>query len=386
MGEQSLLQLIGLKNNADLSAAGTRFIENIRQYINVVENNPSEKNIEKENTEITVLYRSFFPYSIEWAEKERQKYQSTQNHPEAGKLKDKGSAAIKDLQDNIIDFSLCYMKIHRSMGLINTEMKRLPESDEEEASWKGDLAAVLAKYRKERDDLIASNAKLSQCYQILTDINSQRSEVEKCATELFGEELAHKTLSTYRSNLRVGDFAKARKGLKNVEKQKKKFSFDKKKTAQKEETIKKSGEAYIACLEQHHEILTGGGNKLYLKPSEVSIIRDANDKELERKEEFIRKYFRPFLNHQIKKLKYLRTKLLVVGSLESLMTLYIALMRGIAEPLTEIKAVRIYESEVIEHVSYLLDGQFQEMKNIEERVEEILQEFHVSVHDYKEVN
>lgn len=108
-------------------------------------------------------------------------------------------------------------------------------------------------------------------------------------------------------------------------------------------------------------------------------------KDIEQKETFIRKYYRPYLSNRIDKLKFLRTKLLVVGSLESLMTLYIRMMRGIAQPLEDIKSVRLYESEVIEHVTYLLGGQFQEMNNINERIEEILQEFNICVHDYLDV-
>src|SRR5690606_23557383 len=121
--------------------------------------------------------------------------------------------------------------------------------------------------------------------------------------------------------------------------------------------MKKAGEAYIAFLEKHQEILRAGGKKLYLKPAEVNILKDENNREIEQKQVSTRKYFRAFLSYQITSLQYLRTKLLVLGSLGSLMTLYIRLLRGIAEPLEDVKAVRLYESEVIEHVSYLLGGQ-----------------------------
>ena len=68
------------------------------------------------------------------------------------------------------------------------------------------------------------------------------------------------------------------------------------------------------------------------------------------------------------------------------MTLYIRMLRGIAEPLEDIKAVRQYESEVIEHVLYLLGGQFQEMQNINRRIEEVMLDVASSVSDHEEIN
>ncbi len=383
MSSQNFLQVIGLKEDADISVAGTRFIESVREYITFVEKNPPEENIKKEETEVTVLYRSFFPYSVEWARNERNKREDEENHPDALDLKEKGSAAVKDLQNNLIEFAICYMRIHWAIGLINAEMMRTPDPEEKEVEWTGETGVMLGKYRKQRAKLLVANEKLDKGMELLEDINPHRSAVEKCAAELLGEELAEKTLGTYRSGLRIGDFAKARKGLDKVKDVKKKFAFDKKKIQQTQDTMKKSGETYIAFLEKHQEVLRASDDKMYLKPSEVSVLKHANDRELERTEAFIKKYFRPLLNYQVKTLKYLRTKLLVLGSLESLMTLYIRMMRGIAEPMADVKSVRLYESEIIEHVTYLLGGQFQEMKNIEKRIEEILQEFRMSVQDYE---
>ena len=385
MASENFLQILGLKEDADISVVGTRFIENVREYITFVENNPSEEGIKKEETEVAVLYKSFFPFSVEWAKSEREKREDEENHPEALNLKDKGSAVVEDLQNNIIEFALCYMRIHWAMGLINAEMLRTPEPEEKEVEWTGETGVLLGKYRKQRAQLLEINEKLDQCTKLLDNINPQRAAVEKCAIELMGEEMADKALGSYRSGLRTGDFSKARKTLTTAIAGKKKFALDKKKMAQKETAMKAAGKAYIDFLEQHHEILKAKDEKLYLKSSEVSIIKHANDRELEKTEAFIKKYFRPFLSYQIKTLKYLRTKLLVLGSLESLMTLYIGMMRGIAEPMPDIKTVRSYESEVIEHVTYLLGGQFQEMKNIEKRIEEILQEFKIAVRDYEAI-
>lgn len=381
---QDFLHVVGLKDDADISVAGTRFVECVKEYINHVQKNPSDGNIEKEVKEVTALYKGFFPYSLVWAKRARNLHPNPENHPAAGKLKHKGSTAVDDLQANIIEFAICYMSIARSLGLINGEMKRAPQIKDKDVQWTGETGTLLGKHRKKRVRLIERNEQLLEAIKLLESVSAKRSAIEKAAADLFGKDQAEKLLSSFRSGLRIADFKRARSGLSKLKNEKTKFAFDKKKAGKAHETIKKEGEAYIVFIEKHKDMLISSGEKLFLKPTEISIAMETNKKEIEQSEIFIRKYFRPFLNHQIRGLKHLRTKLLVAGSLESLMTLYIRMMRGIAEPLEDIKAVRLYEAEVIEHVMYLLGGQFQEMNNIKKRIEEILHDFATSVHDYKD--
>lgn len=381
---QDLLHVIGLKDDVDISVAGTRFVECVKEYINHVQQNPSEESVEKEVRDLTALYKNFFLYSHVWAKRARNAHPNPENHPAAGKLKHKGSTVVDDLQANIIDFATCYTSLGRSLGLINAEMKRAPLTQDKDVQWSSETGTLLGKHRKKRAQLVERNKKLHEAIKLLEGIVSKRTAIENAAADLFGKDQAEKHLSSFRSGLRIADFNRARGGLSKLKNEKTKFAFDKKKAEKAHEIIKSEGESYIAFVEKHKDMLISSGEKLFLKPTEISIAIETNKKEIEQSETFIRKYFRPFLNHQIRGLKHLRTKLLVAGSLDSLMTLYIRMMRGIAEPLEDIKAVRLYEAEVIEHVMYLLSGQFQEMKNIEKRIEEALRDFSTSVHDYKD--
>jgi len=55
---------------------------------------------------------------------------------------------------------------------------------------------------------------------------------------------------------------------------------------------------------------------------------------------------------------------------------------GIASPLSDIKEIRLYESEVVNHVQYLLQGHFKELPNILLRGEETVQEFRDTRKDF----
>ena len=74
-------------------------------------------------------------------------------------------------------------------------------------------------------------------------------------------------------------------------------------------------------------------------------------------------------------LNHLKEKLMVVGSLDSLMVLYRRLLAGLVQPLPEMRDVRLYESEVVEKAAYLIETQFSEIPKILERARETVQEF-----------
>ena len=67
------------------------------------------------------------------------------------------------------------------------------------------------------------------------------------------------------------------------------------------------------------------------------------------------------------------------------MTLYKRLIMGIAVPLKDIKVIRMYENDVLNHVKYLLSGHFQELPKILQRAEETVQEFRITVDEIEEI-
>ena len=269
---QNLLASIGLKDDADISVAGTRFVECVKEYIGHVEKNASKDTVEKENSEMTALYNSFFPYSVAWAQRARSLNQNQKDHPEAANLKDKGASAIDDLQANIIKFALCYMAIARSRGLINAEIKNAPEAPDADVQWTSKTAVLLRKHRSKRASLLQDNDRLLKARDLLKPAYTYYSVAEKHAKDIYGADQADKLLQPYRSGLRVGNFKKARAALKKLLSEKTKFAFDKKKIDRIKATIEKEASAYIDFLESHQQDVASSGDKLFLKPTEIGIV------------------------------------------------------------------------------------------------------------------
>ena len=250
--------------------------------------------------------------------------------------------------------------------------------------WTSDTGMVLRRYQKERKDLRESNVKLREALKALEATDVLFTSLHAAATKIHGKQDGPKKITSLRSNLRIGQFDKARKVISGMAEAPKKFTLDKKAVGESIKAIQTKGEELIALLEKNQEQLLANDGKMRLSSAEINVIIDTQEREIEQKSKYIDKYHQPYMENKIKSLGHLREKLLVFGSIEGLTTLYMRLMRGMAQPLADIKDVREYESEVINNVQFILGGQFQEIANIEKWTEEAISEFYDAMADFDE--
>lgn len=378
-------EILGLALDTDIGHGASLVVDRVRRLVRETQNNPSGKEAEKEEKLIADIYQEFFTYSMQWGVQERKKHTEKSDRSEAERLREKGSAALTDLRENMVKFAICYLRLHRSMGFISAEMQKheAAPSGDKKVTWTSETGTLLSRYKKERRMLTASNEKLAGLIPVLEDIESDAAKVESLSVQMLGEKSAEDVLRSFRAALRKGDFAIAKKKLAGICEAKKKFSLGKSDPAVAS-SIQKSGEAYIKLLESHKDDLSGEDGKMFLRARELSVIIAAQEKEIEQKTAYIEKYHVPYMEYKRKTLRHLREKLLIVGSLETLLTLYIRLIRGLVQPFEDMKAVRLYEEEVILHIDYLLTGQFQEMDNIEERNVQTMKEFYADLKEFEE--
>ncbi len=385
MNSKNLAQMLGLEPGTEISNAASVFLEQVKEFMNSAQANPSEAHAKAEEGALTMLYQNFFGYALEWAGEERKKTAKQPNHPNAKDLKTKATEALNDLQDNIIKFALAYMRLNRSMGFVSDELNAYEKTGiegDKNIKWTSETGTLLQRYRKERKALSEANARLAKGIKILEVEEKYLDVLEQNLQKIFGDR-SEDYLRSYRSALRSADFDKAEKSLKTIANAKRKFSLDKKAEEAALQTVQKEGGAYIKAVKEAQDNLRAQDGKLFLKSKEIGVAVAAQDKEIKQKNMYITKYHQPYMEHKLNSLRHLKEKLLVVGSLESLTTLYIRLIRGMAQPLADIKAVREYEEEVIGHVHYLLSGQFRETDSIERWNVEAMQEFSDSMEDFK---
>ena len=89
----------------------------------------------------------------------------------------------------------------------------------------------------------------------------------------------------------------------------------------------------METTEKNQALLTSEETRIFLKPIETDLAYNADIRELQKIKGFLAKYHLPYMQYKLDTLSHLKDKLLVINSLESLMTLYKRLIMGIAFPL-----------------------------------------------------
>ncbi|MEZ5918469.1 MAG: hypothetical protein R3D66_00585 [Alphaproteobacteria bacterium] len=194
------------------------------------------------------------------------------------------------------------------------------------------------------------------------------------------EKNAESALRSFRAGIRTGDFKKADTALKTLEQLKPRLGADKTVLP----SLREGAVRYLETVARNKDLLTGPENKLYMKSAEINVLLEAQKREILKKTEFIRKYRRAYMEHKISALEHLKEKLLIPGSLESLTTLYIRMIRGLAEPMTDMALLREYEEEVVERIDYLLSGPLGNTGEIRQRGLELLDEFEKRYKEFEE--
>ncbi len=382
MSIQSVSALLGLEEDSEISHAASKFLEQVKEYMLSAQNKPSLKHSQAEERALVMLYKRFFDFSLEWSTKERRNHDGDPDHTEAQRLKKRGENLVNDLQDNIINFAMCYMRLNRSIGFIQDEIGRHGKNPDKNIQWTSDTGVLLQRYRKERQDLLELNAKLKVGIPIIEEAEKHLFTMSALTRKTFGDQASETYMRAFRSALRGNDFTRAKKALKTITAIKKKFLIDKKTADSNIKDIIKAGHAYIDALEKNIKDLTTKEGKLFLRKQEIDIAMAAQDKEIQKNTQYIIKYHKPYMEYKLKSILHLKEKLLVVGSLDSLTTLFLRLLRGMSAPLPDIKTVRTYEEEVIQYIDYLLSGQFKEVDNIASWNKDAMDEFDSSMREF----
>lgn len=383
MAPLNTLQILGINKDTELGEAGSVIVRHIRDYIQKSQDNPSEKNAQKEEAALKALYEIFFKYALAWAGAERKKYLAAPNHTRAADLRKKASEILNGLQSGMLNYALCYLRLSRSVGIMQREIDTSTAPKEAGVEWTSESGILMGRFRKEKTLLEADNLRLTQALVLIDPFEADNAAFEEACKNAYGNETAEELLRSLRAALRSQNFKGAHGALKTASEAKLRFGADKAKSQQAFDVLIPRMQAYVKTFEGQPALFTGSENKLFLRSSEIRLVIQSQEKEIEQRRQFIRKYHQPYLQYKKASIWHLREKLLVIASIESLMTLYIRLIRGLALPMKDEKAVREYEHNVLQNIDYLLTGQFQEIDKIDQRNTETLQEFHQAVEHYE---
>ncbi|QQG36483.1 MAG: hypothetical protein HYS17_01440 [Micavibrio aeruginosavorus] len=388
MAPHPFLASLGFTEDADLDAVERRFLEVVKDQVQKVSFNYEEEDVRQEEAALRDLHGRFFQYTVQWILQEGRAHTGTPV-PEATKLRKQARAVLEDLQRHMTEFSCCYMHINRFMTLLRDEIRqeetRLAGHVATGVKWTSDAGPVIARYKQQKKTALETCQRMQQARAVLEDLEPDFQKIHQGIIRMYGGDKVEALQRPLTAALRMREFKRARGAVATILETPRKFGVDQKTAEQVSDDVRQAASRLIDQCEKHQDLLASDEGRLYLKPIETDQSYNAQVRELRKIKAFLGKYYMPYMQFKLDMLMHLKDKLLVNGSVESLMTLYKRMITGMARPMNDIKTLRLYEGEVLDRVQYLLGGQFQEVPVILARAEETVKEFRSGAEEFRDI-
>lgn len=374
------LATMGFAQEADIDAVERRFLEMVKENLQKIATNFDEDAVRREEIWLRDFHAQYFMYMVQWVADESRRNKAPPT-PDATKPRKQAREVMNDLQRHMTEFACCYMHINRLMTLLRDEMRseeeRLGMSISREIKWTSDAGAIMARYKTQKRLLVDNATRMKNARPLLESLEGPFNLFRQAIVRLHGADNVDTMQRPVIAALRMKEFKRARNALATIAEAAKK--------ADVQQQILESGKTIIDTCEQYQDLFVSEEGRLYLKPAEADQAYNVHMRELGKIKVFLGKYYMPYMQYKLEILMHLKDKLLVIGSIESQMTLYKRLMTGMARPLADIRELRLYESEVLDKIKYLLGGQFQEVPVILARARETVGEFRQGAEEFRDM-
>jgi hypothetical protein len=263
------------------------------------------------------------------------------------------------------------MHLNRFMTLVRDEIKEnnikaVGVVAEKSIKWTSDTGIVLGKQKKRKRIIDDFLARFDRAQSVFDEGEHALARFRSSALSGLNKADAERVETSLRAALRTGDFARADKLLTTLS-----------------GPMKTEAARLISLYRDNADYLAGEDGKLFLSLSEMTMIRNSMEQELRKIRGYLVKYNLPYMEYKLDALVRYKDKLLVIGSLDGLMTLYRRLIGGMARPLTTHDEMRIFSGEVLERINYLLAHQFSEVPKIEAEAIRVVDEFRQARLEYE---
>jgi len=389
MAHHPLLDTLQLSPTTSLDQVERAFMDHVKARFQSVAESYDDSLVQQEEAYLRQIYPQFFDYTVLWVKDQLEKNRGEKNHPDAANLKREARQVLSSLQNAITAFAVCYMHINRFMTLVRDEIKRedmkgIGFVSSKNIKWTSDTGLMLGRNKKRKQEIDHLNKKFNEAIILLGPITVRQEDFENGINGLFSKDDAEKILRSIRAALRIADFGRANRAVKDIAKLPAKFTLDRKAAEAEQVALQKKAQGIVDFFAEHAETFSGEDGKLFLNASEVKIILDSQTVERRKIRAFVVKYNLPYMAYKLDGLGRLRDRLMVIGSPEGLMTLYRKLITGLASPLKSLEEVRSYEADVLGLIKHLQASQFQDIPKIYQTACQTVDEFRAARQEYRE--
>ncbi|WP_435640611.1 hypothetical protein [Micavibrio aeruginosavorus] len=384
----TLLTSLGLTDATDFDAVERGFMERVHGIVSAASESYDEAQVKAQEQELKTLFQQFFDYAMQWAAhdvKAQMKIPGRpKDHPDATRLKAEARNVLRGLQGNITNFAVAYMHINRFTTLVrdgirNDKSKALDISGRK-IKWTADAGVMMARYEKRKAELLDYKLRFGTARDLLASMENDWVVVTKSLEALYGPVEAEGMERSLRASLRIGDMKRARTVAKAALEGKLRFGAERPDAVR--QVLDQTLTRLVNFYDQHQSDLQDEEKRLFLRAAELGLVMEAQAQEIRKINGFVMKYSMPYMEFKLGTLSHLRDKMMVIGSLENLMTLYRKMLSGLIRPLADMGAVREYESTVINRTRYLQNNFFGEVPTIIRESAKVVEEFRVLQRDY----
>lgn len=384
----TLLTTLGLTDATDFDAVERGFMERVHAIVAVASDNFDEAQVKAQEQELRTLFQQFFDYAMQWAAhdvKAQMKIPGRpKDHPDAIRLKAEARNVLRGLQTNITNFAVAYMQINRFTTLvregIRQDKSKALDISGRNIKWTADAGVMMARYDKRKAELLEYKLRFGAARDLLASMEPDWITITKSLDALYGPVEAEALERSLRASLRIGDIKRARTVAKAALEGKLRFGVERPDVVR--QVLAQTLTRLVDFYDEHQSDLLDEEKRLFLRASELGLVMEAQVQEIRKINGFIMKYSLPYMEFKLGTLAHLRDKMMVIGSLENLMTLYRKMLSGLIRPLSDMGMVREYESTVINRTRYLQSNFFGEVPTILAQSAKVVAEFRVLQSDY----
>lgn len=390
MDTEQFLHELNLPANADIGEVENTFTAIIKERIQNAAQAFDEVEFASEEEWLREAHACYFQYCRSWIEQKLGGKKQNEKFESAKKLKKEAVEIAGDLEKNIIDFAVCYMHINRYYTLLRQEFKteeiKISGTAIKPGKWTSDIGEFIERNKNDQRKIVSNLKKIRDAQDVIQEIEKNINDMRKAVLTLTDKDSAEAYLRRFNAAMRTAEFEKAGRALAQSKNIKKKFTVDQKKAAALRKEIENCGQHIVTLARENQKVLTGLDDRLLMRQLEADHSYNSQIRELKKIRAFLGKYHLPYMQHKIDTLSYLKDKLMIAGTPESLAILYKRLVAGIAVPFKDINILRTYEGEVLGLAKHLLSSQFVEISTIMVRADEAVREFREDRRAFDELN
>ncbi|MEZ5918468.1 MAG: hypothetical protein R3D66_00580 [Alphaproteobacteria bacterium] len=187
-----LLQTLGLSGDSDFGDAAARFSYAVKEMAAGFLDEREASRADQQERAVEMLYAEFFRYAATWVENRQMAQTHNKNSeelPAALPVKAKAADIRNALEEHMLAFLRCYIFLNRSILRLRTALEECEApAGEKGISWSPDTGVLLGRFRRERQELEASNDDLTQGHAVLKGVEPYLNALEEQGKKLFGEE------------------------------------------------------------------------------------------------------------------------------------------------------------------------------------------------------